>query len=362
MSLGTQCIAADDEAGDKERRRAVFVIEAKSDTGGGAGTGFACVFKGREFVATNLHVLEGANTVEVKPQSGDHIALSGRIVAAEDADICLMGIKGTFADLGIKPLEFMENVFEGSKAGDEIQCFGNSLGNGVITATNGTVKAFGQPQIEIECPVVKGNSGGPIIHRKSGKVLGLVTLAIVNKMTFDELSEAASKVKESPVKDISYFGHRIDTAKKWSAATWADFTKASKEIDMASTGLMRAAYFLVDKTGWEEDRRISEAWDTYSKFIENAKEKTTKRTEKTTTVHVNQYGIVVRHDTRVKGHGVAEADYDKARATFCRAIEWKILADQEILKKSKPVGYRQAEARKLCMDFSQKVLVLQKDL
>lgn len=344
----------------KEHSLAVFIINTKTSNGESSGTGFACIFKEKEFVATNLHVINKAKTIEIKSQNGSKLRLQNKIIACEDADIALIPIEGTFAELKIEPLEFMDKVFEQSKPGDEITCLGNSLGNGVINAAIGKIKAFGQPQIEIDCPVVGGNSGGPIIHNESGKVVGLVTEATINKLSFDELGLTASKSKNSSVSEISYFGHRIDTAKKWTAKSMTDFIKTSDIIHDANEGLTRAALFMCDKKGWEEDRRISDAWNTYNKFLDQAAARNTKRRE--TTEYVNIFGVVVRRDTRIKGLSVAQADYDKAYATFKRSIEWKILADKEALEKVSAIGYMQNETRKLSIDFSGQLLQLSKEL
>jgi hypothetical protein len=344
----------------KSESLAVFIINIVTSSGESSGTGFACIYKGKEFVATNLHVIDNAKKIELKSQNGVKIPMQNRIIACEDADIALIPIEGTFAALQIKPFEFMEKVFEQSKAGDEITCLGNSLGNGVISATVGTIKAFGEPQIEIDCPVVHGNSGGPIIHNATGKVVGLVTEAIVNKMSFDELGLTASKSEKSSVSEISYFGHRIDTSKKWSAATLSDFLKNSETITSANQGLTCAALFVCEKAGWEDDRRISDAWNTYSKFLKQADARDTKRLE--TTELVNIYGVVVRRDTKIKGLSVAQADYDKARTTFVRAVEWKILADKEALEKVTAIGYLQTQTRKYSMEFSVVLIKLAKEL
>lgn len=349
-----------DEAETKMQKLAVFLIEGKSGGMTTNGTGFACSYKDQEFIATNLHVLEGASVISVKPQNGEAVQLSGNIIAAEDADICLLGILGKFSERGITPLQFMEDVFAGSKTGDEIVCIGNSLGNGVITATKGTIKAFGQPRLEIACPIVKGNSGGPILHLKSGKVVGLVTEAIINKSKFDELGVAASKSKKSQVSNISYFGHRVDTVRKWSATNLKEYAKSSQIISTATRGLERATLFLANKNGWQEDEKLSTAWKTYSKFIDQANAKDTKRVE--VTDYVNEFGVVVRRDAKTKGNQVSEADFEKARETFTRAVEWKIKTDQEILKLVKPYGYRQLEARKLSLEFATQVLTMQQKL
>jgi Trypsin-like peptidase domain len=327
----------------KEQKMAVMLITGMDTTGAkSSGSGFACTYKDREFVATNLHVVENASVITVTPQSGNAIELSGQIIVAEDADICFLGIKGKFGELGIVPLEFMADVFKESAAGDEIICLGNSLGNGVITATKGKIKAYGQPAIEIDAPVVQGNSGGPIIHKNTGKVLGLVTEAIINQSKFNPLAEAATKSKNSTLKEISYFGHRVDVTKKWKGVKLSEFIKASQSIAQAEKNLDNIYKFLVEEPGWRDDKNLAEAWDNYEKFIDVADSKTTRRRE--TTEYVNELGVVVGRTSKIKGKNVSEGDYNKAKQTFIRALESRVLAAKDVVDKTSPLGYRQIEA------------------
>lgn len=348
------------EGVSKEQKMAVLLINVKSAEMEVNGTGFACTYKNREYVATNLHVIDGASVITVRPQSGKNIQLSGALIVAEDADIGFLGIKDSFGDIGIVPLEFMEDVFKGAKVGDEIVCLGNSLGSGVISSTTGSIKAFGQPRLEIDSPVVQGNSGGPIIHRQTEKVVGLVTEGQVNEGKTNPYVLAAKKSEDSTLREISYFGHRVDAVQKWKGSNLTEYEKNERAISGVEKGLNRTLMFFADEDGWKEDLRLADAWRIYSAFIENASAKTTRRVEVTN--YVNEFGFVVRRDTRIRGNTVNEADYLKARETFRRSVEWKILAEQEILKKVKPIGYRQSEKVKDLMDFSVKVLALQKEL
>lgn len=344
----------------KEQKMSVFLINGKIGSNDTKGTGFACEYKGNHYIATNLHVVDGLDSISIIPQSGDNIPLSGKIIVAEDADICLIGVSIKFEDVNIQPLSFMNDVFADSKVGDKILCLGNSLGGGVITTTYGTIKAYGQPRLEIESPVVKGNSGGPIIHVESGKVVGLVTEAIINEIKLDKLNEAANKSNDSSLTEVSYFGHRLDSVKKWKGFTFADFQKVGKQINDAELGLVRTLMFFKDEEGWREDRRLSDAWDKYQKFIESSDKVNTRRTE--VTEYVNEFGVVMRRDSKIKGFRVSESDYEKARELFCREIEWKILAEQKILTNVKTVGYLQVEKRNSLIEFSKKLLILHKEL
>lgn len=333
-----------DPISERNQHAAVFLISSNV----GSGSGFACIYRDKEYVATNLHVIDGADSFSVKSQNGSIITLSGKIIAAGDADICLLGINGKFEESNIIPFKFSTNVFEGSSAGDDVICLGNSLGNGVITSTKGRIKAYGQPRLEIDSPVVKGNSGGPVIHTKTGSVIGLVTEAIVNKSNFDALGKAAKSSKKSQVSDVSYFAHRIDTVVDWTGTTIKQYYKTGKSLENADSGINKTLLFLASKdgtpNGWETDPRLTQNWKEYQSFIDSSAAKTKKSVK--VTEHVNEYGFVVRRDVRVRSQSVSEADYTKAKERFLRGVEWKILSDQETLKKTIPIGYRQTEQRR----------------
>lgn len=345
----------------KEQKLAVVLINGKSSNGETRATGFACSYKNNEFIATNLHVIEGVESISIRPQSGNKIRLSGKVIVAEDADICLLGIVGEFKDFGITPLDFMDDVFAGSKVDDKILCLGNALGGGVITTTTGTIKAFGQPRIEIVSPVVQGNSGGPIIHGKTGKVVGLVTEAVINDTESDKLTRAASASRGSGIREISYFGHRVDAVRKWKGTSFQDYSKSSNIIISSELGINRTLMFFAGEDGWKEDLRLAGAWKIYRKFIDESSAKTTRRKVSRYNYYngFSGYSNSYRQRFGSRGQSIAQADYDKARATFCRSVEWKIKSDQEALVRVKPLGYRQIKKTKVLLGVSKKALELQ---
>lgn len=60
---------------------------------------------------------------------------------------------------------------------DEITAYGNSLAEKVLTQVDGKVGRVGAGEMEIRCDVVPGNSGGPVVLKGTGQVVGLVTRA-----------------------------------------------------------------------------------------------------------------------------------------------------------------------------------------
>lgn len=332
-------------------RSAVFL--AKNDAG--QGTAFACRYREREFVATNLHVASGTEGLRVTTQGGDVIPLGRQMILAEDADICLIAVAKPFSEFGITPLEFASNVSEDTKVGDKVYCLGNSLGNGVIIQANGTIKAFGSPRIETTTPFVGGNSGGPLIHAESQKVIGLITETSENRgaEANTDRDERAIESRDSELGEISYFGHRIDAVRKWSGTSAKSFLINEKALAKHDKSLECLLRFLLNHAGWREDRELVKIWDEYSDFIEEAKERTSSSVKVTN--YVNEYGAVVRTDIRRRSKSVSQADYDKAYRSFIRGIEWKIQGDVAGLKKLKGLGYIQVQRRSDLEEVAKKI-------
>ncbi len=327
-----------------EHKIAVMRVVGTSGDSQSSASGFACKFKNRECIATNLNVIEDTTAITVTSLSGNPIGLSDQMFVYEDADICLLAIKGSFAELGIVPLEFMDDVLKGSKLGDEVICLGNSPSDGVITTIKGKIKTHGQSSVQTDATTVNGSSGGPMIHRESGKVIGLVAQA----------------------GEITCSGHRVDAVKKWKSMTFTEFKKSNLLIANARGNLDIVYNFLTDKLGWRNDKSLATTWDNYEKFLEdkfskNTKEtdgnttketdgKTTKETDGKTTKkievleEVDEFAAFTARISRTKGNGVSQGDYDKARLSVIKALDWKIQAAQDVIKKTTPIGPRQIQA------------------
>jgi len=381
--------------------------------------GFACKFKNREYIATNLRVIEDASAITVASLSGNDIGISDQMIVTEDADICLLGIKGSFADMGIVPFEFIDDVPKSSKSGDEVICLGIDFSDVVIKTTKGKIMTLGQSSVQTDATTVNGSSGGPMIHRESGKVIGLIAQS----------------------EEMTCSGHRVDTVKKWKSITFTEFKKSSLMIANARGSLDNVYNFLTDKPGWRNDKSLATAWDNYEKFLgdedsENAKEKDgentkgkdgentkgkdgentkrkdgentkrkdgkntkekdgkptkekdakpskeadakptkeadakptkeadakpTKEADGGTTTkievpeEVDEFAAFTAKISRTKGNGVSQGDYDKARQSVIKALDWKVQATQDVIKKTTPIGSKQIQAINGLKSDSQKL-------
>jgi hypothetical protein len=106
---------------------------------------------------------------------------------------------------------------------DPVVVLGNAQGGGVINTISGTIVGFGPNLVEIDAPFQPGNSGSPIIHLQSGKVIGVATYVTIRKY------DPATKQAIDPV--IRRFGYRIDSVKTWQPVNWASFHAQAREME-----------------------------------------------------------------------------------------------------------------------------------
>lgn len=143
----------------------VFVIYS----GNSLGSGFAV---GENCIVTNAHVISNPRDVTIATYGGKEYR-AGILGMDEELDIAVLAVEGvTFPYLQIADLGTM-------KTGDDIYAIGAPKGM-AYTLTKGGISAKerevnGQVYIQIDAPINKGNSGGPLLN-DSGHVLGMNTL------------------------------------------------------------------------------------------------------------------------------------------------------------------------------------------
>ena len=230
----------------QKQLNAIVTISGKSS----GGTGFICEINGEIFVATNQHVLDGMENVKCLTMSGAFLTIK-KIKVADDRDLALLKVEGIPQD--ITPLTILASAEYEGKEKDAVCIPGNSLGDGVITQTHGTLLALGPRRIEFDCPIYGGNSGSPVIHRKTGAVVGVATEAMLRK--FDDFEKASFRNKKSTIKsEIRYFGYRLDSANQWTPLVWNYFQLVASDIEKT-----------VEELGWVTDFYTG-ASDSYKEF------------------------------------------------------------------------------------------------
>lgn len=154
-----------------ETQKLVLKIELAD---GSLGSGF--LYNNQGDVITNAHVVAGAKDVKVK--TADSREFSGTVIGiSEETDVAVVRVEGL---KGTEPLTI--NRDKEAEIGDEVLALGNPLGleNTVTTGIiSGVERDFDLPPYhyedvyQISAPIAPGNSGGPLIHSKTGEVLGI---------------------------------------------------------------------------------------------------------------------------------------------------------------------------------------------
>lgn len=188
----------------------------------GAGSGFIANMGGTNFLVTNAHVTAGINGAVFKTLDGT-VVQGGTPSVAVGGDIFRMALPA-----GGTPLEVMQGVDQNAAIGDDVVVLGNAEGEGVINTIIGKIVGVGPNLVEIDAPFVPGNSGSPIVHLKSGKVIGVATYTVTRK--YDVTTK--EKMKQ-PV--IRRFGYRLDSVKQWQLVNWQTFRAQAALMKNVST-------------------------------------------------------------------------------------------------------------------------------
>ena len=133
----------------------------------GAGSGFLLRQDGKKYLVTNLHVIKDATRVAAYFYGGSRLPL-GQLFIDEMNDLARFEVetdKPGFASCDDEPT-----------IGDGIFIYGDSQGAGVLTEIKGSIIGVGPRDLEIDAPIVQGNSGSALLNGKL-EVLGVATYA-----------------------------------------------------------------------------------------------------------------------------------------------------------------------------------------
>ncbi len=198
----------------------------------GRGSGFICNLKGHKLLLTNAHVLAGIHPPEFKLLDRSSIKVSGGAVAV-DHDIAAVAVTE-----GGKEFDAMESVDTNAAIGDEVLVLGNSEGAGVIKPLQGKIVGLGPNLVEVSAEFVPGNSGSPIIHKATGKVIGIATYLMEHHFHEDGGKQVKTEIRR--------FGYRLDSVKSWQPIVWPTFYAQAAEVEKIQTLTTDLIAFLDD--------------------------------------------------------------------------------------------------------------------
>ena len=118
----------------------------------------------------------------------------------------------------------MKDVDANAAIGDSVVVLGNAEGGGVVNTIIGKIVGIGPNLVEIDAPFVPGNSGSPIVHLKSGKVIGVATYLVTNQYDL-----STNQHLKKPV--VRRFGYRVDSVKAWQPVNWRLFDLQAAEME-----------------------------------------------------------------------------------------------------------------------------------
>jgi S1-C subfamily serine protease len=254
----------------EDQARAVVLV-----TGDNAeGTGFMVKTPDGPAIITNIHVIANNPNLKITTNTGALVTVLSE-KGASDRDLAMLAIKD-FG--GYSYLDVSTDISQTVQPGDEVITPGNSQGGEVMLNTPGKVLGIGPTRIEFDNPIYHGNSGGPVFHTKSGKVLGVVTEAIKVNMTND-LDKASFASRNSAISgSMRYFGLRIDTVTNWIPIDSRTFQNETAFLDQFHQQSLRLDSFLnrqdhngpangntssSDANLYQQDEKIMKACDSY---------------------------------------------------------------------------------------------------
>jgi hypothetical protein len=190
--------------------RSVGSVKAYDRSGRSAGQGSGFVVRGRGFVVTNYHVIEGASRVEIELPGGYRAAANTVLAFDCAADIAILQPQPSFSeDLGLPLASSAPNI------GEPVLTIGGPLGiQG--TVSDGIVSGLrrrgdtGIRVVQTTAPVSPGNSGGPLLNHR-GEVIGVIAffLAAGQNLNFAISAEHLRVLQENrspePVARVSRY-------------------------------------------------------------------------------------------------------------------------------------------------------------
>jgi S1-C subfamily serine protease len=189
-----------------DQARAVVLISGDN----AQGTGFMIKTPGGPAILTNIHLIANNPNLKITTNTGGFVTMLSE-KGASDRDLALLAIK----DAGYKYLEMAGDISQIAQPGDAVVTPGNSQGVDVLLNTGGKILGIGPERIEFSNPIYHGNSGGPVLHTKSGKVLGVVTEEMKIDLT-NGLDKASFASRSSALNGSTRcFGLRLDTVSSW---------------------------------------------------------------------------------------------------------------------------------------------------
>ncbi|MFA1818739.1 S1C family serine protease [Virgibacillus oceani] len=156
-----------------EAEKNVIQIEGQTENSTITGSGF--LFNNKGDIITNAHVINRTDAIYVRTADAQ-IYPAAVVGISEDVDIALLRVP----QLANQRLNISDEAF--TEIGDEVIALGsphgfqNTVTLGIISGMERqfTIDGYDYSNVyQISAQITQGNSGGPLIDRKTGKVIGI---------------------------------------------------------------------------------------------------------------------------------------------------------------------------------------------
>lgn len=151
------------------------VVSVKTNKGQGSGI----MFDSRGYLITNKHVIDDASSINVIDYNSETYNVDV-VGTASNTDLVVLKI---ISDKEFNYLEFED--ISNIKVGDRVIAVGNPLGlsfsvtEGIVSGLDRKIDSTGIGYVQIDVPINKGNSGGPLVNSNK-KIVGINTFKIID--------------------------------------------------------------------------------------------------------------------------------------------------------------------------------------
>lgn len=203
-----------------EAEKNVVQIEARNESTTLTGSGFLYNEKGD--IITNAHVIQDAEAIYVRTANA-RVYPAAVIKIGETTDIAVIRVPQLAGEEGLR---IEKETF--AEIGDEVIALGsphgfqNTVTLGIISGTdrNFTVDGYDYSNVyQISAQITHGNSGGPLINRNTGKVIG------INSVGTDDGTIGFSIPITDVIKDIETWSNEV-TNKQLNFTSTEDLMKS----------------------------------------------------------------------------------------------------------------------------------------
>lgn len=183
---------------------------------------------GETYIVTNQHVVCDSPALNIKMHLMDGTQLIPTSAEISESDLIRFPISTERNPL----------LLSGSMPpmNSQIATIGNSLDANVVTVNSGTLKGVGPNEIEIDCDMVAGNSGGPVIDENQN---------VIGVATYIRYGDPDISTQGTRYRNIRRFALRLHEDSSWTpvSAQWGQYSAIGQQVAQAES-LLDEAYFV----------------------------------------------------------------------------------------------------------------------